>query len=239
MRLSLTAAVVLILLLAGCAGPREATRERVAPAPPAAAPERPAAPAASGPTMLDPGNEASFRARRLDELARSPQAMPATERGYYLDVLYARLRQVPGSEVMRGEDGTLRVRLPPSVSFEVGSAQLSAPAEQALSSLIAPLADFTSLLVSVHGHTDNTGPAEVNRRLSAQRAQAVARRLQAAGVPARHLLAVGHGAEQPIADNESPEGRERNRRVELLLEPIIASTQRPTVPSPPGSAGQR
>jgi len=215
--------LLLCLLLAACAAPRTTVKPEPAPEPaPAVSTPRSVPPR---PTVVEAVNEGEQRARRLRELAASPRAMAGSEQGYYLDVLYARLRQQLGSEapVHRSEQG-IRIVLPPTVSFESGSAELSAAAVEALDRWLAPLADYQSLLISVHGHTDATGPAAANQRLSAQRAQRVAQKLQALGQPARHLLAIGHGADQPIADNDSPEGRERNRRVELLLEPIVATT---------------
>lgn len=225
----LLALASLALLLCACSGLRESVRDTPSPAvPPAPAvpppnPPRVAPVPSSGPTTLDPANEARERDVRRAELARGPRALPAGDAGYYLDVLHARLRQNLGSDAVSREGDALRVRLPASVSFEIASARLSVAAEQALTPLLAPLADYTSLLITVHGHTDASGPADVNRRLSAQRAQTVARRLQALGLPQRQLLAVGHGADVPVADNDSPESRGRNRRVELLLEPIVAA----------------
>ena len=65
------------------------------------------------------------------------------------------------------------------------------------------------------GHTDSTGNPESNKALSARRADVVAQALIARGVPASALNPRGYGAEEPIADNESPEGRAANRRTTL------------------------
>lgn len=212
--------VLVCLLLAACAAPRATVKPD-----PVSVPAQPASTPRSTPprpTVVEAIHEGEQRARRLRDLASGPQAMADSERGYYVDVLYARLRQLLGVEaqVQRSDEG-IRIVLPPSVTFESGSAALSPAAVEVLDRWLAPLADYQALLISVHGHTDATGPTAVNQRLSAQRAQTVALKLQTLGLPPRHLLAIGHGADRPIGDNDSPEGRERNRRVELLLEPIV------------------
>ena len=70
-------------------------------------------------------------------------------------------------------------------------------------------------LIEVQGHTDSTGSEEANQRLSQARADTVADRLVARGVPADRVRAVGKGEAEPLADNETEEGRALNRRVEL------------------------
>ena len=68
----------------------------------------------------------------------------------------------------------------------------------------------------VEGHTDNSGTAEYNLRLSERRAQAVSRALELAGMAAARLKVQGHGSGKPIADNQTEAGRARNRRVALI-----------------------
>lgn len=69
--------------------------------------------------------------------------------------------------------------------------------------------------VEVAGHTDSTGSASINLRVSEQRAQAVVEYLVRRGVAEERLTAVGYGEAEPVADNGTREGRARNRRVEL------------------------
>jgi outer membrane protein OmpA-like peptidoglycan-associated protein len=71
--------------------------------------------------------------------------------------------------------------------------------------------------VSVRGHTDNTGDPAANKKLSADRAAAVKGALVGQGIPATQIASEGHGPEQPIASNDTEEGRARNRRVELVV----------------------
>lgn len=221
-----------LMVITGCAtapkprapamdeGAITATPSEVTTPAPASAPV-----AARDPMLVGAANATAEREKRLAALSRTPQALPASEHGYYFDVLFAQLRQVLGSaaQIERTTDAIL-VRLPPEVTFEVASAALTADAEGALVGVLTPLADYRSLLISVHGHTDATGPAEVNLRLSAQRALTVANALRALGLPADQLMAIGFGSDQPKSDNATPDGRQLNRRVELQLEVIRANS---------------
>lgn len=85
-----------------------------------------------------------------------------------------------------------------------------------LSAVAADLKKAADLTVSVGGHTDNVGADAANLQLSERRAKAVVAKLAALGVPAGRLQAKGYGASQPVASNDSPEGRQRNCRVELV-----------------------
>ena len=71
--------------------------------------------------------------------------------------------------------------------------------------------------VTIEGHTDSTGSAEYNLDLSQRRATAVRSFMQAQGLDTERLEAVGFGMQRPVADNETPEGRKRNRRVEIVI----------------------
>lgn len=101
------------------------------------------------------------------------------------------------------------------VNFESGSARLTPESLRVLDSVAVELLDNSDLNIEVGGHTDNTGSAALNRRLSKQRADAVRAYLIGKGIAATRLTAVGYGPDQPIASNNDPAGRAANRRVEL------------------------
>ncbi len=101
------------------------------------------------------------------------------------------------------------------VNFETGSAKLLPESMQVLDSVAADLLDNPDLAIEVGGHTDNTGSAATNRRLSKERADVVRGYLIGKGIPAARLTAVGYGPDRPIASNRTEEGRAANRRVEL------------------------
>jgi outer membrane protein OmpA-like peptidoglycan-associated protein len=83
---------------------------------------------------------------------------------------------------------------------------------------------FPSSQIVIEGHTDSYGGDEANMALSRRRAEAVSAYLATElGVPAVRLSAVGYGETQPIANNETPQGRERNRRIDVLIEPQLGS----------------
>ncbi|WP_414555007.1 OmpA family protein [Stenotrophomonas forensis] len=73
-----------------------------------------------------------------------------------------------------------------------------------------------ALKLSIEGHTDNSGAVAHNRSLSEDRARSVVAALTARGIAAGRLQAAGFGADKPVADNGSEEGKARNRRVELV-----------------------
>jgi outer membrane protein OmpA-like peptidoglycan-associated protein len=103
------------------------------------------------------------------------------------------------------------------LQFDPGSATLSPVSDRQLEQLAAVLKAYRTVLISVAGHTDNTGDPSANLRLSAQRAAAVKRALVGQGVAAARVADEGFGSERPIASNDSEGGRAKNRRVELVV----------------------
>jgi outer membrane protein OmpA-like peptidoglycan-associated protein len=79
------------------------------------------------------------------------------------------------------------------------------------------LKEFPTAKISVDGYTDNQGGAGANKRLSESRAKTVADKMAAGGVAADRIVTAGHGPEKPVADNATPEGREKNRRIEVTV----------------------
>lgn len=114
------------------------------------------------------------------------------------------------------------------IGFEPNRAALAGevgPSIAALAERLEPCSDFR---IEVGGHTNSQGSAQFNRKLSADRARAVITALAEAGADTRHLTAVGHGADRPVASNATPEGREANRRIEFrLLSPEPVTTEPP------------
>lgn len=100
--------------------------------------------------------------------------------------------------------------------FDTGSARLRPESTPTLLDLERTLQRDAALRLRIEGHTDNTGSADGNRRLSQQRAEAVVAWLTGRGIDAGRLEAAGLGADQPVADNATPEGRQTNRRVEAV-----------------------
>jgi outer membrane protein OmpA-like peptidoglycan-associated protein len=104
------------------------------------------------------------------------------------------------------------------VQFETGTAVLRAESDAILGAVARALGDHPDIgLLEVQGHTDDRGTPELNRRLSEERASAVAEWLVLHGVAASRLRAAGYGQSRPLADNTTEQGRARNRRVEFRI----------------------
>ena len=99
------------------------------------------------------------------------------------------------------------------ITVDVGKATLKPESDKEIARIVALMIDDPSLEYEVQGHTDNTGNAASNLKLSQKRAQAVVDRMVKLGVPKERLTAVGKGQDEPIADNDTEEGRAQNRRV--------------------------
>ncbi len=128
------------------------------------------------------------------------------------DSLRRRLEYMEYRETDRGVVITLG-----DVLFEVGETSLLPAAEENLADVIELLASEPDNAIRIEGHTDATGPAALNLRISEERAQAVRDALAGLGVDPSRMNAVGMGEDFPIASNETEEGRARNRRVDVIL----------------------
>ncbi|MEE4331457.1 MAG: OmpA family protein [Wenzhouxiangella sp.] len=103
------------------------------------------------------------------------------------------------------------------VLFEVGQTELQPAARSNLDDVAELLLSEPEKRIRIEGHTDASGPAEVNQRISLERAEAVKAALVDMGIGADRITAIGMGEEFPIASNENPQGRSRNRRVDVIL----------------------
>ena len=124
-----------------------------------------------------------------------------------------------GVTVKEESRGTV-IMLPGAVLFSTGKSVLLPGAKERLSKVAEVLKDEPNRKIVVEGHTDSTGKAAMNDRLSQQRADSVKDYLMTHGVPSKQITTKGFGASHPIASNSSSEGRAENRRVEIVLEPI-------------------
>ncbi|MCD7098111.1 OmpA family protein [Stenotrophomonas sp. MMGLT7] len=111
-------------------------------------------------------------------------------------------------------DATLADRI---IEFESGSARLTPRGMAILDEMVARMREMDDVKVQIVGHTDNVGQPQSNQALSQARAQAVRAYLVQHGIPGAGLTALGRGADEPVADNATAEGRARNRRIEFKV----------------------
>lgn len=103
------------------------------------------------------------------------------------------------------------------VLFETNSANLRAGALLGIEPLVTFLQDNPAYRVVVEGHTDSTGPATYNEQLSQARASSVADYLASRGVSPGRIVGYGYGERYPVASNATAQGKQQNRRVDLLV----------------------
>ena len=123
----------------------------------------------------------------------------------------------PVLPIQQAERG-VEIFLPSAALFDTGKSTLNATESGPYLDRIAHLVTTKSdKAIALEGHADNTGSAELNQRLSDERAAEVGRALEARGVPAARLRTAGFAARRPVASNSTEEGRRLNRRVEVVL----------------------
>ena len=105
----------------------------------------------------------------------------------------------------------------PDILFDTNKATLKQNAQVAMAKLAGIVSLFPNINLRIEGHTDSTGTDEINNRLSIERANSVMAFLASQGVAPRRMSAEGYGSKLPVADNATPEGRSKNRRVEIIL----------------------
>ena len=105
----------------------------------------------------------------------------------------------------------------PDVLFALNSANLTSDARERLAKVAGILIAYPDIRVEVDGYTDNTGPMNFNQQLSQQRADTVRQYLVSQGVPSGSMDSKGFGPNDPIASNDTPDGRKQNRRVNMVV----------------------
>jgi outer membrane protein OmpA-like peptidoglycan-associated protein len=158
---------------------------------------------------------ASLEARLGDESEQRKLQQQIQERFEQVDAVFTREE---AQVLRRGNDVIVRMGL----NFDVGSANVKPEYFPLLRKIQAAIDVFPGSRVEVQGHTDAFGADESNMQLSLRRAQAVQQYLQAnMQLRSVRIDAAGYGETVPLANNETPEGRLRNRRIDLLIEPNL------------------
>jgi outer membrane protein OmpA-like peptidoglycan-associated protein len=144
--------------------------------------------------------------------------------GAYMDHQEAKLReqlQGTGVSVTRAGDDLI-LNMPGNITFEVDRADIRSGFYDVLYSVVLVVKEFDKTIIEVSGFTDSTGSDSYNQTLSERRAYSVGDYLTSQGVIPGRVVTKGFGERYPIADNGTPAGRERNRRVELRLVPVTS-----------------
>lgn len=137
--------------------------------------------------------------------------------GRRMDKQEQELKQIEGVEVTRPSEGEIAVRLTSDILFDFNSSDLRGESRTTLRELANNFAQYPENLISVEGHTDSVGSEEYNQRLSERRASSVADYLIDQGVAASAITVYGYGEMRPKSTNDTAEGRQLNRRVEIHI----------------------
>jgi outer membrane protein OmpA-like peptidoglycan-associated protein len=124
---------------------------------------------------------------------------------------------LPGAEVKRVGEGIQLVLNENAVRFDTNKSTLTATAKANLDKLVPVFSEYPDTDITIFGYTDSTGPADFNLKLSGERAASVRSYLVSKGVASNRFNVTGLGIADPIASNETVEGRSQNRRVEFAI----------------------
>ena len=180
----------------------------------------------SGACALDgysPGSGAGMDSG-LDNNSLSPQAARHYMENQYKDFeqMLADARDQEGVRIDQLEDGSLKVAVSSEASFDSDSAELKLAFQPTLQEIVDILKHYSLTIVHVIGHTDSVGSEEYNQGLSDKRAESVAVFMRERGIEQDRLKTQGRGEREPVASNDTAAGRKKNRRVELIVKPIVA-----------------
>ncbi|CAN0034488.1 unnamed protein product [Chrysoparadoxa australica] len=160
--------------------------------------------------------------------------------GRYMDNQHAELQERLAAEQAREElyitrmgGDTLRVGVASDASFEVDSAELNFEAQSTFDKIANVFKDYEKTAVHLVGHTDSSGSDSYNQKLSERRASAVASYLSSKGVKSSRMATWGRGESEPIATNDTEAGRSRNRRVDIVIKPIVEGQEKAAFSAPP------
>jgi len=126
--------------------------------------------------------------------------------------------KLPPPPVMKAKRVGKKIEITEKVMFETGKADIKVDSNQLLKDVGTVLRENPSVSkLRIEGHTDSVGKDKANKKLSQDRADSVKAFLVGVGIDETRLEAVGYGEEKPVADNETDEGKEKNRRVEFNI----------------------
>jgi outer membrane protein OmpA-like peptidoglycan-associated protein len=122
-----------------------------------------------------------------------------------------------GIEVARTNDNRIKAQIPSDAGFDVGRASVRPQLGTVLTQFAQGMRDHQATQIHIVGHTDSTGTDSINNPLSLDRAGATRDYLVARGGPATRITIDGRGSREPVAGNDTAQGRAQNRRVEIFV----------------------
>lgn len=128
-----------------------------------------------------------------------------------------------GVAVTQTSDNRLKLDIPSDVSFDVGRSAIKSNFDPILNQFGSTLVQHPETTISIIGHTDSTGSEAINNPLSFDRANAARDYLVGRGVARNRISTDGRGAREPIADNGTSQGRDKNRRIEIYVAEQVAA----------------
>ncbi len=150
--------------------------------------------------------------------------------GAYMDSQKQDLQKSLSKEIKSGavkvqklDNSVVKITMTSQTAFDTGSTEIKPGFYTTMDKVADVVIRYGKTTLTVVGHTDNVGAASYNQKLSQERALSVARYLVSKDVNPLRLATSGKGESAPIASNGSAAGRQQNRRVEILVEPVVAS----------------
>lgn len=156
--------------------------------------------------------------------------------GNKMDQKAKELAEIENAQVETVKDANgldaIKVTFESGILFKTNSSTLSADSKTSLKEFASQIKDLPETDITIFGHTDNTGTAAVNEKLSLERANAVSAYLSNCGIGKDRMTSEGKSYTMPVADNSTAEGRAQNRRVEIFIsanETMIQQAQEGTL----------
>jgi outer membrane protein OmpA-like peptidoglycan-associated protein len=171
--------------------------------------------------------EQAYQAQLAKQLTSTQQQLASTQQE--LETLQADSEKAKNERVGWRKKGENLVITLSGVSFDTGGHNLTLDARKRLDVVAHALKEYPERNIAIAGYTDNTGREETNLALSQKRADSVKAYLISQGVPSQRLASEGRGESNPVASNDTPEGKAGNRRVEITMLPKGESTDRQLV----------
>lgn len=147
----------------------------------------------------------------------NPQKRLARKKHVYMEQAYADVKAAINQAEVTIVNDSLKVLFPSNLLFATGGAGINPETFPIMERFANVLLKYSKTDILINGYTDNTGTADINQKLSKQRADTAGSALMLYKVPKQRLSFWGHGSSNPIGDNATEEGKARNRRVEFII----------------------